>query len=137
MSFLKALEDEYRFLSDALNLRAGRQQLIASNIANADTPGFKAKDLDFAAALKAVEEQRNPAVNLNTTHAGHIAGKPADPLAKNTRYRQGGQDNIDGNTVNMDTERTQFTENALHYQFVADRISDETQEFLQAIKTNG
>lgn len=79
----------------ALKLREQRMSLLASNIANAATPGYKARDLDFSAALHAAEQ-----------------GKTVDSAL---RYRLPVQSSMDGNTVELSTEQTAFAENALAY----------------------
>lgn len=114
--------DEIGFMSKALNLHAHRQQLLAGNIANADTPGYKAVDIDFSKALKSAIGSSQP-VGLNTTAPGHLQPKGGNPLGAQTLYRQPAQPSIDGNTVDMDVERTQFIDNALRYQFALDRVS--------------
>ena len=98
----------------ALNARAYRQELLASNIANADTPNFKARDLDFKATLQAALSGRaEGSLGLVTTsprHLGNDAGQPSGAIVK---YRTEYQPNVDGNTVNMDVERAAFAENAV------------------------
>ncbi|HAF54399.1 MAG TPA: flagellar basal body rod protein FlgB [Thauera sp.] len=115
---MKTLFDRnIQFHQTALNLQAHRQQLIASNIANADTPNYKAKDVDFRAALQgALNTVRGGGVALATTQPGHIAGGGAPTLEGLTGYRRELQSAVDGNTVNMDVERAAFAENALHYE---------------------
>lgn len=116
------IDDEIGFMSRALNLHAHRQQLLAGNIANADTPGYKAVDIDFSRALKAAMGPSQP-VGLNTTAPGHLQPKGGNALGAQTLYRQPAQPSIDGNTVDMDVERTQFIDNAIRYQFALDRVS--------------
>jgi len=94
----------------ALQLRGQRMSLITSNIANAATPGYKARDIDFAAALKARSE-----------------GMGQDQsMANTTRYRVPVMPSLDGNTVEMATEQTAFSENAVGYattlQFIRGRV---------------
>jgi flagellar basal-body rod protein FlgB len=103
----------------ALNLQAYRQQLLASNIANADTPYYKARDIRFRDALDAALGQRRRwggPLALTTDHPAHIKGNP--PLSPDSfvRYRTEWQSAVDGNTVNMDTERAAFAENSVHYE---------------------
>jgi len=120
---ISRIDDEVGFMSKALNLHAHRQQLLAGNIANADTPGYKAVDIDFSKALKAAVGSSQP-VGLNATAPGHLQPKGgANPYGAQTLYRQPAQPSIDGNTVDMDVERTQFIDNALRYQFALDRVS--------------
>ena len=94
----------------ALALRSQRMGLLTSNIANAATPGYKARDIDFAAALKA-------------SAAGASDG---DAAAQATRYRVPTMPSLDGNTVEMMTEQTAFAENAVEYsatlQFIRGRV---------------
>lgn len=109
----------------ALGVRAYRQQLIASNIANADTPGYKAVDIDFEEAMRIAQSASPiPPTMLATTSIGHISGEavsaqPPYPL----KYQVPSQDSADGNTVEMDVERTKFSENSIMYQFSVDRVS--------------
>jgi flagellar basal-body rod protein FlgB len=100
----------------ALSLRARRAELLAANLANADTPGFKAKDIDFKAVL-ARQETNGSAVGLATTDAVHIATKSAGGvLSTDLQYRIPNQPSLDGNTVDAHLEKAAFAENALQYQ---------------------
>ena len=123
----------------ALGLRAYRQQIIASNIANADTPGYKAVDIDFQEALRNAQAAANvPSVSLSTTSAGHLPGQttgtqPLIPL----KYHVPSQGSVDGNTVEMDVERAKFAENTVMHQFAMDRVSGHFKhaiEMLQNLK---
>ncbi|MDP2751837.1 MAG: flagellar basal body rod protein FlgB [Rhodocyclaceae bacterium] len=108
----------------ALGIRATRQEMLASNIANADTPHYKARDIDFKAALGAAMGGNNVntpgaagmagSLPLNQTAFGHQAGNKTDgAFDAAVRYRSEYQSAVDGNTVNMDIERAAFAENAL------------------------
>ena len=110
------LDDAMRFHQTALNTRAYRQQVIASNIANADTPNFKARDVDFREALKGALAGKSGSLALSTTSARHLAAAGASPLEANLKFRNDQQGAVDGNTVNMDVERSAFAENAMQYQ---------------------
>lgn len=129
------LDDALRFHQTALNLRAQRQELLASNIANADTPNYKARDVDFTKALQGALSRAAPAssAGLLRTAASHLAGVGAiggAPLL----YRNGQQGSVDGNTVDMDVERNQFTDNALRYEAGITLIGEEIKELLVAIR---
>lgn len=128
------LDSEFRFLQKALDLRAYRQQVLASNIANADTPNYKARDFDFAKELSRAVDGQSGKVELRTTSARHLQGKQSNPLGVDLGYRNPLQPSIDGNTVDMDIERAQFTDNAVHYQFAVDRISSKVKSLLSAIQ---
>lgn len=111
--------DPLSFHQNALNLRAYRQQLLASNIANADTPNFKARDIDFKSALQTALGGRSGAaagVTLVRTAAAHLPAAPASGFAGAVRYRGELQSSVDGNTVNSDVERAQYAENSIQYE---------------------
>lgn len=122
--------------SQALKLRSFRQQLLASNIANADTPNYKAVDFDFGSELKRIMAGGAGAVQPAATHARHLSGSNANPFGAHVRYRIDVQGNIDGNTVNMDTERAQFAENALRYEAGLRVLSTEIQHIKAALRSN-
>ena len=111
------LEQDLGFYRTALGVRGQRQELLASNIANADTPHFKARDIDFKSALGAAlggtgTEFPEP-MPMMRTQRGHIEGEQGMPYAAFAKYRAEYQGAVDGNTVNMDVERSSFTENAI------------------------
>lgn len=99
---------------NALNLLVQRQEMIASNIANADTPHYKARDIDFKEALaNRLAARRDQSIGLAVTARGHIGGRAEPYLPAGVKYRNEFQPGIDGNTVNMDVERAAFAETAL------------------------
>ncbi|MCL4410812.1 flagellar basal body rod protein FlgB [Aliidiomarina haloalkalitolerans] len=106
------------FHQEALNLRHERQQVLANNIANADTPNFKARDFDFRSELeRAVQQGRNTTgTGLATTQKGHIQGGKPQFTVDNLQYRNPHQARMDGNTVDMDMERSRFLDNSVRYQ---------------------
>ncbi|MFC0135058.1 flagellar basal body rod protein FlgB [Massilia eurypsychrophila] len=133
------LDDYMRFNEAALSLRSQRQQVLASNIANADTPNYKARDIDFASALQGVMARSAPAAGvMAATSASHIggAGKTGDMLPDGTalKYRGVVQGAVDGNTVDMDVERNQFADNALRYEAGITMINHQIRGILAAIQ---
>ena len=113
------LDDYLRFNEAALSLRAQRQQLLASNIANADTPNYKARDIDFASALQgALSKSAQPGQLAVTSPQHQQAVANGDMLGDGTPvlYRQNAQGSADNNTVDMDVERNQFADNAIRYE---------------------
>lgn len=126
------IDDEIGFMRNALNLHAHRQQLLAGNIANADTPNYKAVDIDFSKALQAATS--GSSVGLKATAPGHMQPASSNPPGAKTLYRQSSQPSIDGNTVDMDVERTQFIDNAIRYQFALDRVSSKFKTLELALK---
>lgn len=113
----------------ALNLRSLRSEVLASNIANADTPHYQARDFDFSAALRhALDAGGNgqASVALARTSSMHLDGTRGAAAAPRLDYRVPVQPSIDGNTVELDIELAQFSENAVRTQadltFLGDRI---------------
>ncbi|WP_230351817.1 flagellar basal body rod protein FlgB [Lelliottia sp. WAP21] len=116
---LDKLDAALRFQQEALNLRAQRQEILAANIANADTPGYQARDMDFSSELKKVMERgraEGTGVALALTSARHIPAQAMTAPSTDLLYRIPDQPSLDGNTVDMDRERTQFADNSLKYQ---------------------
>jgi flagellar basal-body rod protein FlgB len=135
------LDDYLRFNETALSLRSQRQELLASNIANADTPNYKARDIDFSSALQgAMAKSSGAGGGMATTSVGHIggAGAAADGkvLADGTPvlYRSVRQGAVDGNTVEMDTERTEFADNGLRYEAGITMINHQIRNLMAAIQ---
>ncbi|EXI81453.1 MAG: putative proximal rod protein [Candidatus Accumulibacter appositus] len=121
------IQEALAFQLQALTLRAERQQVLAGNIANADTPHYQARDFDFTTTLqRAVSGREQGNLRLATTSPRHSPGTAAaDPLQ--LLYRQPTQASADGNTVDMDVERAQFAENSFFYEagltFLTGRIN--------------
>ena len=133
------LDDYLRFNETALSLRSQRQQLLASNIANADTPNYKARDIDFTAALQgAMAKSGPPAGVLKATAPNHMGGGAGNPnvLPNGTpvQYRGTVQGAVDGNTVDMDVERNQFTDNAIRYEAGITMINHQIRGLMAAIQ---
>lgn len=130
--------EHFKFYQEALNLRDQRQQVLAANVANADTPNYKARDFDFSAALKDAMGNGGslalPAVQLSLTAARHIpAQAPANDPAQ-LMYRQPVQPSLDGNTVDMDLERVQFADNTQRYQADLQIISSRIKGIMAALQ---
>jgi flagellar basal-body rod protein FlgB len=131
---LNKIDTETAFVRNALNLRAQRQEILAANLANADTPNYKARDIDFTAALRQAMGVRGGALALARTDAGHLAGpRGAGDVAGHVKYRTAVQPSLDGNTVDVAVERAHFAENALHYQFLLDRAASTFRTLGQAL----
>ena len=130
---LDKIGKHFDFQQRALNLRAYRTEVLAGNLANADTPYYKAVDFDFGQALQgAADAQRTMA--LARTDGSHLAGSHADAGGADLKYRTAVQPSLDGNTVDMDVERAAFTENALRYQSTLTFLSRRIPGLSDAIK---
>lgn len=141
---LNQLTNNLDFQSKALLLRAERQRVIASNIANADTPGFAARDLDFKAAMADATggggDLRASTAHdaaVSTTHPKHIPlTGPVDSLGEKIHlgYVAQTQPSLDGNSVDLDQERANFVDNAVRYEATLRFISGQSKTILSAIQ---
>ncbi len=122
------------FQAQALTLRSERQRLIASNIANADTPGYIARDMNFAQALKEATGAAQMAGTLATSQPGHIAAATGARAEANLLYAMPSQTNLDRNTVDMDRERASFADNAIKYEATLRFINADVKTTLDAIR---
>ena len=131
------LDAALRFDREALSLRAKRQEILGANIANADTPGYKARDVDFGSELRrAVELGREAgATRLATTSARHLNGAGGLATDPGLLFRLPSQSSIDGNTVEMDTERVNFADNALRYEAGLTVVSAKIKTLLAAVQS--
>jgi len=135
---LERLNGNLQFHGQALLLRAERQKVLAGNIANADTPGFKARDFEFTKALQDAVGRGAPGANTpasSATDPRHLpvggAGQPGDPKLL---YRQPEQPSIDGNTVDLDRERANFADNSVRYEATLRFINGNVRTILSAIR---
>ena len=114
-----------------LSVRAKRAEVLSSNIANADTPGFKARDINFSQALQGAQSQQG--FGLTTTSEKHFALQMDAPGA--TQYRNPLQpDTGDGNTVDVQQERSDFMRNSLEYQASLEFMNGRISGLLKALK---
>ena len=132
---LNRLTDTLDFQAQALDLRSERQRLIASNIANADTPGYVARDLDFAKALREATGGARSAAGLAVSSPGHIGAGSGGTgsSAANLTYAVASQTNLDRNTVDMDRERASFADNSVKYEATLRFINSNVRTVLSAI----
>jgi flagellar basal-body rod protein FlgB len=159
---LDKLDAELAFGRQALDVRSYRQELLSSNIANADTPNYKARDVDFSSTLAGALRKSGgttgtgasntstlamtqPAgvtsgMTMASTEPGHMAGKasliatggPSDDYGQ-LQYRIPIQPALDGNTVDLDAERVQFADNSLHFESTMTEVSSQIKTMLSAI----
>ncbi|HCL86540.1 MAG TPA: flagellar basal body rod protein FlgB [Comamonadaceae bacterium] len=126
---------------NALLLRSERQRTIASNIANADTPGYVARDFKFSDAMRAVAEQQGGAATTlrrhSTSDARHIPLPAVGELgnqASTLGYAMQSQPSLDNNSVDMDRERAAFVDNAVRYEATLRFINGHSKTMLSAIQ---
>jgi flagellar basal-body rod protein FlgB len=110
------IDDTVGFHQRALAMRAYRQEVLAANIANANTPHYKARDIDFKASLQGAMGGRGGPLDLVRTAPRHLPADRGAPAGARLQYRTETQSSVDGNTVDMDVERAAFAENAIQYE---------------------
>jgi len=135
---INRLTSSLEFQTQALALRAERQRLIASNIANADTPGYVARDFNFAQALQQASGGGSSGFKLaaNAGLAGEMPGGGDSAEHPRLNYAMASQTNLDGNSVDMDRERASFAENALRYESTLRFINSSVKTTLDAMKSH-
>jgi len=140
---LDKLDQTLRFQQTALSLRGYRQEILSANIANADTPYYKARDIDFSSALKTALGTSAPGASapvqstgLMRTSAQHLTGtQPQSAGLSQLLYRVPYQASADGNTVEMDNERSQFARNAIQYEAGIGFISAQIKNLLAVVQS--
>ena len=115
--------------AEALQLRARRGEMLGSNLANADTPEYKARDLDFKAVLSNTQAQ----TTMTTTRQGHIQAQGSDATV-HLKYSTPKQSSLDGNTVDTQIEQNKFSENAVRYRASLRFLSGKIQGLMSAIR---
>ena len=119
------------FHHKALQIRTDRMEVLAGNLANANTPGYKARDIDFQKAMKSA--QHSNVNNLTRTHDNHIKGSMQS--SGELQFRIPNQpDTGDGNTVDVQVERNTFLDNGLRYQAGMEFLNGKIKGMKKAIK---
>lgn len=114
----------------ALELKARRAEILANNIINSDTPGFKSRDLDFHGLLLGMTQRH---LDLKQTHPAHVGSFAAGPDG-DLLYRVPLQPSIDGNSVDAQFEEAAFTRNALQFQASLTFLSGRFRGLIAAIR---
>lgn len=117
-----------KFWESTLSVYSKRLELLASNIANADTPHYKARDLDFQAAISQAMQAASPP-------GGQASRKLPSQDVLPVLYRASIQASADSNTVDMDVERAAFAETAIRYQLAIQKVAHEYKEMSELFKS--
>lgn len=121
---------------EALQLQSRRMDVLANNLANVDTPNYKARDIDFQTALAAATGASNGAgqpVSLETTSPRDIGSASGGGYSPTLKYRVPLAPSLDGNTVDAQLEQAAFADNAIHYQATLTFISSSLRNLMTAI----
>jgi flagellar basal-body rod protein FlgB len=116
----------------ALQARVKRAEVLANNLANADTPGFKARDLDFRAMMAKAKDSMS-GLSLNRTHEQHLDAAASDG-SDELLYRVPYQPSVDGNTVDAQQEQSRFMRNAMDFQASFQFLSSKFSGLTKALK---
>ena len=125
------IDDAFGIHAKALETFGRRAEVLADNMANADTPGYKARDVDFKSILGGVMKNELP---LAKTAGGHLATSDRGLSNGELLYRVPLQPSADGNTVDTQTEQTQFAQNAIRYQASFTFLDGSIKSLLSAIR---
>ena len=128
---MSILQNPLGIHATALKLREQRTGVLASNIANVDTPNYKARDIDFSSVLATTESN-----NMRTSHGRHISVSNYQALQGDSmiKYRMPNGASLDGNTVEVNTENNLFTENSLRYQATSTFLNNRIRGVMSALR---
>ena len=141
-TMMNKLDASLNFHQTALRVRNQRQELLASNIANADTPHYKARDIDFKSVMQTALKSGPGAISaqaaagqLQQTSGAHLAGSASNGITSNgdVLFRSVVQGAMDGNTVDMDVERNEFVDNGIRYEASLNMMTGQIKKMLTAI----
>ncbi len=127
------IDAEFGVHAQALQLYGGRAEVLAANMANADTPGYKARDIDFHAVLNGVMQGDVPMAKTNSRHID-TASAAGSAMHMQLKYRIPQQTSADGNTVDVQFEQSQFAENAIRHQATFTFLDGTIKRLLGAIR---
>ncbi len=126
---MQGIKQNLKMLGAALSLRAKRNEILASNIANAATPNYKARDIDFDTEIKKYQS-KGPVQVTNDQHIPVM--RPVSP--GKVQFRKNINPSLDGNTVELAIEQLQFAENSMKYQSTLSFLSGKVNTLMSAIK---
>jgi flagellar basal-body rod protein FlgB len=127
-------ERAFSIYDDALIIRGKRASVLASNIANADTPNYKARDIDFQSMLKQANNQKTNSLDMVNTHRDHINLSSGSHSNLSIKYRNPLHASLDGNTVDSHVEQSKFSQNALQYQTSFTFLNSSVKGIIKALK---
>lgn len=146
---LNKLDAALSFYQNSLRVRGQRQELIAANIANADTPNYKARDINFKTAMQNALASAATGVDMDSLKAAQSIAKTSDlhldglgsntsssnNVSSETMFRPLIQGSVDGNTVDMDVERNQFADNAVRYEASITMLNSKLKQLMSALQS--
>jgi len=130
---MSLIDRAFSIHDDAMLLRSRRTSILAANIANADTPNYKARDMDFQAMMTSMQAGQKDSLTIARTSERHLAA-PGAITHNGVKYRNPLQASLDGNTVDMHAEQARFSQNAFEYQASLTMLNSKIRGMLLAIK---
>ena len=118
----------------ALSLYSQRSTVIAANLANADTPNYKARDIDFRSVLSRTGKNNSTASKMTATRSGHFGTASTSSFSAESLYRQPDQPSLDGNTVQVQKEQAAFADNSMRYMATLRFLTGRVQGIMTALK---
>ena len=112
---MSVIDRAFSIHDDAMMLRSRRSSILAANIANADTPDYKARDMDFTAMMQQAKTNQSNRFQMSRTHDNHLSAGTVQ-VDPNIKFRNPLHASLDGNTVDMHAEQARFSQNAVQYQ---------------------
>ena len=131
---MNILDNYFGLNAQSVLARSKRAEILASNIINADTPNYKAKDLDFSSILGANSKTAVKPVMIQASHSGHITHGANNTFSLQTKYRIPEHASLDGNTVDSHVEKGKFAENAVRYQISLSFLNNKIQGMINNLK---
>ena len=132
---MNTLDNYFGLNAQSILARSKRAEILASNIINADTPNYKAKDLDFNNILNSNKNVFSiKPVSVNTTHTEHITENKSNPFSSQTKFRIPEHSSLDGNTVDAHVEKSKFAENAVRYQISLSMLNNKIQGLISTLR---
>ncbi len=132
---MNTLDNYFGLNAQSVLARSKRAETLASNIINADTPNYKAKDLDFNNILNSNKNvSLFKRVSVNTTHTAHITTNKNNLFSSQTKFRIPEHSSLDGNTVDPHVEKSKFAENAVRYQISLSMLNNKIQGLISTLR---
>ena len=130
---MSVIDRAFSLHDDAMVMRSRRSSILAANIANADTPNYKARDMDFSSMMKRLHSGQENSFVLARTSERHL-GATTTAVDSSIKFRNPLHASLDGNSVDMHAEQARFSENAFQYQTSLTMLSSKIRGMLLAIK---
>ncbi len=132
---MNVLDNYFGLNAQSVLVRSKRAEVLASNIINADTPNYKAKDIDFNSLLNSNSNVNSiKPVAISASHNRHISNNAANSFSLQTKYRTPEHASLDGNTVDSHIEKGEFAENAVRYQISLSMLNNKIQGLISTLK---